>query len=127
MKTNYMSKMVLFLMVILSFSAKIFSQDTFSIVAVDTVTGEIGSAGASCVGPFGGVGAFILSDVIEGIGAIHAQSYWNATNQQNAHNRMLEGLTPQEIIDWLVAHDVQNNPTIRQTAGKKNKKPRHFI
>lgn len=44
------------------------AQDTFSIVAVDTVTGEIGSAGASCVGPIGGVGAFILSDVIEGIG-----------------------------------------------------------
>ena len=90
----------------------VLAQDTFSIVAVDTVTGEIGSAGASCVG--GGVGAFILSDVIEGIGAIHTQAYWNATNQQNAHNRMLEGLTPQEIIDWLVAHDVQNNPTIRQ-------------
>ncbi|NIV13211.1 MAG: hypothetical protein GWN00_19310, partial [Aliifodinibius sp.] len=47
------------------------AQDTFSIVAVDTVTGEIGSAGASCVGPIGGVGAFILSDVIEGIGGIH--------------------------------------------------------
>jgi uncharacterized Ntn-hydrolase superfamily protein len=90
------------------------AQDTFSIVAVDTVTGEIGSAGASCVGPFGGVGAFILSDVIEGIGAIHTQASYNATNQQNARNRMLEGLSPQEIIDWLVANDAQNNPHIRQ-------------
>ena len=96
----------------LSLQFNVLAQDTFSIVAVDTVTGEIGSAGASCVG--GGVGAFILSDVIEGIGAIHTQAYWNATNQQNAHNRMLEGLSPQEIIDWLVAHDAQNNPTIRQ-------------
>jgi uncharacterized Ntn-hydrolase superfamily protein len=109
MKTNYTSKMVLFLMVILTFQAKIFSQDTFSIVAVDTITGEIGSAGASCI-----AGSFILSDVIEGIGAIHTQSYWNATNQQNAHNRMLEGMSPQQIIDWLVANDVQNNPHIRQ-------------
>jgi len=92
----------------------IFSQDTFSIVAVDTVTGEIGSAGASCVGPIGGVGAFILSDVIEGVGAIHTQAYWNTTNQQNAHERMLEGLSPQEIIDWLVANDAQGNPTVRQ-------------
>ena len=91
-----------------------FSQDTFSIVAVDTVTGEIGSAGASCVGPIGGVGAFILSDVIEGVGAIHTQAYWNATNQQNAHDKMLEGLSPQEIIDWLVANDAQGNPTVRQ-------------
>ncbi len=27
---------------------------------------------------------------------------------------MLEGLTPQQIIDWLVANDVQGNPHIRQ-------------
>src|SRR3990170_9719 len=90
---------------LLSLQFNVLAQDTFSIVAVDTVTGEIGSAGASCVG--GGVGAFILSDVIEGIGAIHTQAYWNATNQQNAHNRMLEGLSPQEIIDWLITNDAQ--------------------
>jgi uncharacterized Ntn-hydrolase superfamily protein len=88
---------------------RIFSQDTFSIVALDTVTGEIGSAGASCI-----AGSFILSDVIEGIGAIHTQAYYLAQNQQNAHNRMLEGLSPQEIIDWLVANDAGGNPTIRQ-------------
>lgn len=28
------------------------SQDTFSIVAVDSITGEVGSAGASCVDLF---------------------------------------------------------------------------
>jgi uncharacterized Ntn-hydrolase superfamily protein len=112
MKTKFMSKLVLFLTVILSFSVNIFSQDTFSIVAVDTLTGEIGSAGASCVG--GGVGASILSDVIEGIGAIHTQAYYLAQNQLNARNRMLEGLSPQEIIDWLVANDAGGNPTIRQ-------------
>jgi len=107
-------KLILFILsiIIVLFQTRIFSQDTFSIVAVDTVTGEIGSAGASCVG--GGVGAFILSDVIEGIGAIHTQAYYLAQNQQNAHNRMLEGLSPQQIIDWLVANDAQNNPTIRQ-------------
>ncbi len=103
---------IIFLLV--GLAAQLNAQDTFSIVAVDTVTGEIGSAGASCVGPFGGVGAFILSDVIEGIGAIHTQAYYLAANQVNAHNKMLEGLSPQEIIDWLVANDAQGNPTIRQ-------------
>lgn len=88
------------------------AQDTFSIVAVDTVTGEIGSAGASCVG--GGVGAFILSDVIEGIGAIHTQASYLSSNQQTAHTRMVLGDSPQQIIDYMVAHDAQNNPTIRQ-------------
>ena len=92
-----------------------FSQDTFSIGAVDTITGEIGSAGASCIDEtqIQG-GAIIISDIIPGRGAIHTQSYWNATNQQNAHARMVEGLSPQEIIDWLVANDVANNPTRRQ-------------
>ncbi len=102
------------ILVTLFASVDIYAQDTFSICAVDTVTGEIGSAGASCVGPYNGVGAYIISDVIEGIGVIHTQAYWLSANQQNAHNKMLEGLSPQEIIDWLVANDVQNDPTIRQ-------------
>jgi uncharacterized Ntn-hydrolase superfamily protein len=91
------------------------AQDTFSIVAVDTITGEIGGAGASCIDESaipGGV--LIISDIIPGRGTIHTQSYWNATNQQNAHNRMIEGMSPEEIIAWLVANDVQNNPQVRQ-------------
>jgi uncharacterized Ntn-hydrolase superfamily protein len=91
------------------------AQDTFSIIAVDTITGEIGGAGASCIDENaipGGV--LIINDIIAGRGGIHTQSYWNATNQQNAHNKMLEGLSPQEIIDWLVTNDVQNSPGIRQ-------------
>ncbi len=88
------------------------AQDTFSIVAVDTVTGEIGSAGASCVG--GGVGAFILSDVIEGVGAIHTQASYLSANQQTARSRMLLGDSPQQIIDWMITHDAQGNPSVRQ-------------
>ena len=109
MKNPKQKILFILLIAILTYQINVLAQDTFSIVAVDTVTGEIGSAGASCI-----AGSFILSDVIEGIGAIHTQSYWNATNQQNAHNRMLEGMSPQQIIDWLVANDAQGNPTIRQ-------------
>ena len=114
MELNHFKIMILFLLLPLFILSNLYSQDTFSIVAVDTVTGEIGSAGASCVGPFGGVGAFILSDVIEGIGAIHTQASYNSINQQNAHSKMLEGLSPQDIIDWLIANDAQNNPAVRQ-------------
>jgi uncharacterized Ntn-hydrolase superfamily protein len=108
-----MKKMTILLFILLSQVLR--SQDTFSIVAVDTITGEIGSAGASCIddSQIEG-GALIISDVIPGRGAIHTQSYWNSTNQQNAHDRMVEGLSPQEIIDWLKTHDAQNNPAIRQ-------------
>lgn len=92
------------------------SQDTFSITAIDSVTGQVGSAGASCVGSSGAYphGAAILSDVIPGVGVIHTQASWSPVNQQNAHNWMMAGLTPQQIIDSLVAHDVNGNPSIRQ-------------
>ena len=92
------------------------AQDTFSIVAIDSVTGQIGSAGASCVGSSASYphGAQILSDVIPGVGVIHTQASWAALNQQHAHNWMMQGLSPQQIIDSLVAHDAGNNPSIRQ-------------
>lgn len=80
------------------------AQDTFSIVAVDTTTGEIGSAGASCLDNIsfpGSGGAIIISDILPGRGAIHTQSYWNATNQANARLKMEEGLSPQGTLDWL--------------------------
>lgn len=84
---------------------------TFSIVAVDPVTREVGSAGASCVS-----GAIILSDVHPGAGVVHTQAYWRAGNQSYAASLMDQGLAPQAIIDSLVAHDDQGNPTIRQYA-----------
>ena len=40
------------------FSSILFSQDTFSIVAIDSATGEVGSAGASCIS-----GSIIISDI----------------------------------------------------------------
>lgn len=108
---NYVFTILLIFFIFIQLKA----QDTFSIVAVDTITGEIGGAGASCIDESaipGGV--LIISDIIPGRGTIHTQSYWNATNQQNARNRMLEGMSPEEIIAWLIANDVQNNPQVRQ-------------
>ena len=94
-----------------------YSQDTFSIVAIDSLTGEIGSAGASCVPitlPAAPNGALIISDIIPGMGAIHTQAYWLAANQQNARARMLAGDSAQQIIDWLSQNDAQGNAAIRQ-------------
>lgn len=96
--------------VLLFLSSRALSQDTFSIVAVDTITGEIGSAGASCLNEIqfpGSNGAIIISDILPGRGAIHTQSYWHATNQANARLRMEEGLSPTEIVNWLKSNDVQ--------------------
>lgn len=101
----------------LFFSLNCFSQDTFSIVAVDSITGEVGGAGASCiddVGCGGCGGVIIINDLHPGIGAIHTQAYYIASNQNYARNLMNSGISPNGIIDSLIANDVQNNPAIRQ-------------
>ncbi len=91
------------------------SQDTFSIVAIDEETGEVGSAGASCVDLVNfGLPPDFLGVLFPGEGAINSQAYYIPQNQVNATARMNAGDSPQEIIDWLVANDVQNNPTLRQ-------------
>jgi len=93
------------------------AQDTFSIVAVDSVTGEVGSAGASCVDLilfFPNYPVDFLGDLIPGVGAINTQASYNVANQNNARTRMLAGDTPQQIINWLVANDAGANPTNRQ-------------
>ena len=97
-----MIKYISLIFVSLSFS-------TFSIVAVDLENGLVGSAGASCI-----AGSIIISDVHPGVGAIHTQSYWSGYNQIMASDMMDLGLSPDEIIDYIVENDVSNNPTIRQ-------------
>ncbi len=84
------------------------SQDTFSIVAVDAETGEIGSAGASCVDnadQFGGV--ILISGIIPGRGAVNGQATICIPhfNLNNAIDQMELGLSPDEILDWLYNND----------------------
>jgi uncharacterized Ntn-hydrolase superfamily protein len=98
-------------------SLNVKAQDTFSIVAIDTATGEVGSAGASCVDLilfFPNYAIDFLGDLIPGQGAINTQASYSTVNQANARARMLAGDSPQQIIDWLVANDANNNPNNRQ-------------
>lgn len=104
---------LLFLLLLLAVSTS--AQHTFSIVAVDSITGEIGSAGATCgdsiVWP-NTRGAILISDIIPGVGAIHTQASYNSINQIRARNRMLLGDSPQAIISWLNSNEA--NPSVRQ-------------
>ena len=70
-----------------------FLNATFSIVAVNTNTGEVGSAGGSCI-----ANSIIISDIHPGVGVIHTQSYYLPTNQIYASNLMSEGYSPEDII-----------------------------
>ena len=98
---------VLSIFILLSFNS--YAQHTFSIVAVDTATGEVGSAGASCID-----NSLIISDLLPGKGAIHSQALWNNNNQQYAHTLMEKGYTPSQILDSLYASDADGAPEDRQ-------------
>ncbi|MBK8565663.1 MAG: DUF1028 domain-containing protein [Saprospiraceae bacterium] len=102
------------------FGAFAMAQDTFSIVAVDSLTGEVGSAGASCISAdnlelyFPDDDPDFLGDLLPGIGAINTQSFYNATNQELANQERAAGRTPQEVIDWMAANDAENDSSQRQ-------------
>jgi uncharacterized Ntn-hydrolase superfamily protein len=111
--------MRLLILLALTLSQVAYTQDTFSIVAVDSITGQVGSAGASCLdnnGFPGSNGAIIISDVLPGRGAIHTQAQWNSSNQLKARQRMQAGDSPQQIIDFIKVNgnDANFNSSIRQ-------------
>ncbi|SYZ74510.1 exported hypothetical protein [Candidatus Zixiibacteriota bacterium] len=82
---------------------------TFSIVAVDTLTGAVGGAGASCID-----GSVMINDCVEGIGASHTQAYYLVQNKNNLHNLMAAGIAPDSIIHWLENNDYEATPEYRQ-------------
>lgn len=101
-------------------SFQLSAQDTFSIIAVDPVTGEVGSAGASCVTGAPATWDVWITDIIPGKGGVNSQAYICIPNSNlaGAMGRMEAGDSPQEIIDWLLLNDScssQNfNPDYRQ-------------
>jgi uncharacterized Ntn-hydrolase superfamily protein len=104
--------LLLTVLILLVVSSKQNFSDTFSIAAIDPSVGQVGSTGASCYNT--SPGCIILSDVHPGVGVVHTQASWLAANQNYARTLMNLGLTPQQIIDSLVAHDAQGNPLPRQ-------------
>lgn len=109
-------KLLLKIFLLVLFAIPMKAQDTFSIVAMDPATGEVGSAGASCVdlSNFFGLSDHFLGDLIPGLAAINTQAYYLGSNQNNALQQIQNGASPQETIDWLIANDVQGTPAFRQ-------------
>lgn len=97
----------------------LFSQDTFSIIAADPATGEVGAAGASCVDgivQFGGIQ--LLNKIIPGKGGVNAQA-WVCINPHSnldlAIEQMENGLSPDEIIAHLIANDACSAQNFNQS------------
>ena len=86
------------------------SQDTFSIIAVDPETGEVGAAGATCL--FGESNGLIdiISSIIPGKGGVISQAYVCVPNinMTNATTLMELGYSPAQIITWLNNNDSCN-------------------
>jgi len=92
------------------------SQDTFSIVAVDTITGEVGSAGASCleIDHSRYQRTDFISQLIPGKGAINTQAYYHPVNQMTATTRLINGDSPEEVVSWMQENDIANRADLRQ-------------
>jgi len=92
------------------------AQDTFSIVAADSTSREVGSAGASCVDLFaaGFADPSFLGQLLPDTGAINTQADYTPANQNNARMRMRAGDTPTQVINWLAKHDAGGNSSVRQ-------------
>lgn len=92
------------------------TQDTFSIVALDSTSREVGSAGASCLDLFfaGYSDPSFLTRLIPDTGAVNIQSYFMQANQDNAVQRLRMGDNAMDVINWLVANDANNNPEFKQ-------------
>lgn len=69
---------------------------TWSIVAVDPATREVGVAGASCIG-----GVEVIGRLVPGRGAVAAQAIANLTGRDRAAERLAQGAAPAEIVAEL--------------------------
>lgn len=87
-----------------------YAQHTFSIVAIDPVNGQIGSAGATCLtsGDCGGCGgAVIISGIIPGKGAVNAQATVCIPNVNSdfVKGQLRNGKSATEALTQVLAND----------------------
>lgn len=94
------------------------AQDTFSILAFDSVTREVGGAGASCVDlnqtPYHD--HFII-ELFSDTGAVATQAQYFPFSQAAARTRMRAGDSPAQMMAWLSAN--VSNPQFKQWGAVK--------
>ncbi len=97
-------------------SGQLAGQDTFSIVAADSATGEVGSAGASCIDAswFAPKGAHIISVIEPGVGSVNCQASLVLPNKSTAESRLKAGDNAYQIIKYTTENDIDSDSTIRQ-------------
>ncbi len=91
-------------------SSALAGQHTFSIVAVDTLSGEIGAAGATCLTSedCGGCGgAIIITQVIPSVGAVNAQATvcLPNVNAEYVADQLMSGANAEEALASVLSND----------------------
>ncbi len=97
--------------------SSVYSQISFGIVAVDTITGEFGAAGGSCTQEDSPEGeAHVASDLIPGKAAMLTQGFYHQRNQENFRIQIDGGRGAESTMTWLVSHDAESAHEFRQYA-----------
>jgi uncharacterized Ntn-hydrolase superfamily protein len=86
------------------------AEATWSVVASDAATGELGGAGTSCVGA---LDLTILFAAAPGTGAIHAQALINTQGRDRGAELLANGATPEEVITEITSPTFDGSAALR--------------
>ncbi len=86
---------------------------TYSIVAVDQSSGQVGGAGTSCVGGFS---VSVIYGAAPGQGAVHAQAFYNEQGRNLAVSLLGQGVDAPDIIQQITAPAFDRQVQRRQYA-----------
>lgn len=89
---------------------KTLEMTTWSVAAIDPVTGDVGVASASCVPSF----ADALAALVPGKGAAATQAAFNVDNRNVVYAAIQEGLTAERVIARVTDPSVDQNTDRRQ-------------
>lgn len=84
---------------------------TYSIVATDSATGQVGGAGTSCVGS---MSVYIIYGSAPGHGAVHAQAYVNEAGRDEAARLLGLDTPPDDILAAITNPSFDSNASFRQ-------------
>ena len=84
---------------------------TYSIVAADSTTSEVGGAGTSCLG---GSDVYVIYGAAPGFGAIHAQAQANRNGRDRGVELLAQGTAPADVIAAITAESFDPSARVRQ-------------
>jgi MYXO-CTERM domain-containing protein len=89
---------------------------TYSVVAVDTATRQVGGAGTSCMREIEGADVYIIYGSVPGRGVVHAQALVSGLSRDRAIKLLAGGTAPVDIIAAITAASFDGSASMRQYA-----------